>query len=831
MKLTKKDYTYIALLIIIFISLVLFLTNNIYLYGSTLDWYSEHLAIPEYFRTLFYHTKDLFPDFAANIGGGQNIYNLSYYGLLSPIILVSYLLPMIPMTIFIPLSTILSVIASAILLYLFLHKKNYSSEVCFLSSIFLMLSAPMSFHSHRHIMFINYMPFLILGLFGIDKKTDENKGWLLTLSTFLMIMTSYYYSIGGIGCFFVYGLYRYLEKMNKVTLKSFFKTFFNILIPIIVGILCSSIIILPTFATLLYNRASSNVFISIKDLLIPSINTDTIIYHPYGIGLNAIVFFGLINIFKKNKANITLGIILSSLILFNIFNYILNGTMYIDSKSLIPFIPLYIITISEFLKDLFAKKINWLIIIPSIILISIFVYFYEYKVELYIIEVLLILIISLIYNKVPKKQIITIPLIIFTIISSFALNASDGLVLKYTSKHNEEILKNDIGLITTTDDTFYRISNELDKNEYPNRIFDNINYYNGTIYSSISNQNYNQFYYDTLTNNIATRNRALTIYTPNLLSLMLNNNKYIITRSKPLQGYELVNTNDGLNIYKNENVLPYGFATSNVMSYEDFEKLSDQVKQEALLNVIVADAKTNNNFVANTKKVDFDYKKILENDRVTVEEDNSLTIKAPDGLKITYDLPTKYQNKIIFIRFKMNYKSNKDLSITINNVKNKLAASSWKYYNGNELFDYVLASQDQTKLNFTFTEGTYNISDFETYILDYAYIEKVGNNVSKFIVDKEKTKGDNISGHINVVEDSYFMFTIPYDNGFTIKVDDKPITYEKVDNAYIGFKIKEGTHKIEVKYKAPTKNIALFMSLFGFIIFCIITYIESKLKF
>ena len=35
-----------------------------------------------------------------------------------------------------------------------------------------------------------------------------------------------------------------------------------------------------------------------------------------------------------------------------------------------------------------------------------------------------------------------------------------------------------------------------------------------------------------------------------------------------------------------------------------------------------------------------------------------------------------------------------DLAIKINNVKNTLTCSSWKYYNGNETFEFVLAEKD-----------------------------------------------------------------------------------------------------------------------------------------
>ena len=51
-----------------------------------------------------------------------------------------------------------------------------------------MCATPLLFHSHRHIMFINYMPFLILGLMGIDLYFDKKKSWLLILIAHINII-------------------------------------------------------------------------------------------------------------------------------------------------------------------------------------------------------------------------------------------------------------------------------------------------------------------------------------------------------------------------------------------------------------------------------------------------------------------------------------------------------------------------------------------------------------------------------------------------------------------------------------------------------------------
>ena len=202
-KQTKKDIFYCTLLVLTFLVLVFKLVGKDFYFGSDLDWYSQHISIPEYFRTLFYDTKDLLPDFAPNIGNGQNIYNFSYYGFLSPTILISYLFPHISMINYMIISTIITSLISSILIYIFLRNKNYNSEICFISSIIFLLSAPISFHTHRHIMFINYMPYLILSLMGAEKLFKHNKSYLLIIGTFLMIMTNYYFSIGGIICTYI----------------------------------------------------------------------------------------------------------------------------------------------------------------------------------------------------------------------------------------------------------------------------------------------------------------------------------------------------------------------------------------------------------------------------------------------------------------------------------------------------------------------------------------------------------------------------------------------------------------------------------------------------
>ena len=90
----KQIYPYIFLTCLALIMVVVIIPSK-NIFGSNTDWLSQHVNIADYLRQLILDNKSIFPDFAFNLGAGQNIYNFSYYGLLRPDILLSCLFPFI----------------------------------------------------------------------------------------------------------------------------------------------------------------------------------------------------------------------------------------------------------------------------------------------------------------------------------------------------------------------------------------------------------------------------------------------------------------------------------------------------------------------------------------------------------------------------------------------------------------------------------------------------------------------------------------------------------------------------------------------------------------
>jgi len=838
LKLSKKDYRNITILSILYLFVALIITHGEYMYGSTTDWTTQHYAIPEYFRTLFYDTGNLFPQFAPNLGAGQNIYYFAYYGLLSPIILLSYILPIIKMCDYIIISTLITGILSIFLFYKWLKNNGYSLTICVVTTFLFLCAAPLIFHSHRHIMFINYMPFLILALMGVDKHFKENKSYLLILSTFLIIMTSYFYSVGSIICLVIYGIYVYLKTNENPTIKTFIKAAIKFAIPIIISIMMAAILLYPVIYALLSGRVHGDVPINIFELIIPHFGLEYLLYNPYSVGLTAILIIALFsNLVLKNNADRFLNIVLIALVTGPVFVYILNGTLYLDGKALIPLLPIYCLSIAKFLDSVFNKKIkmNTILNMFAITLIFTIIFAKEPYTYGYIIDGTIMIILLYYYYKTNNKKILIIPIMIIAYIICIIVNFNDTLI----SKKDHEIQNNPdittlVNKITDQDKSYYRISIDLSTENSVNRVL-NIDENLLTLYSSTYNKQYNNFFYHTFNNNLKYRNSVITHENKNVIFETYMGVKYLITDKTVPLGYKQIAKEGEYKLYVNEDALPVGYATSNILNNEQYKSLKFPYKLEAMIKNIIVDNAPAKPLTSYMKE----YKPQIESKTVKniklKEKGPKKTIIASNNASVKITLKEKVKDKLLLIRIHVSNPQSctkGDTYITINGIKNKLTCKEWKYYNHNTTFDYTLSSPEGIQtLNIKFAKGIYTINKIQMYTVDYEKIKNLNNQIDPFIIENNTTKGDTIKGEIDVKEDGYFNLSIPYDKGFNIKVDSKETEYEKINGVFLGFKINKGHHNIEINYEAPNFKEGAIISVIGFLLFIFIIiyqYLKPK---
>ncbi len=795
MKNNKVNYLIIILYGILITFLLLGMNN---LYGSNTDWISQHSVIPDYFRKIFYETGNILPNLAINLGAGQNIYNYSYYGLLSPVILLSYLLPFIKMTTFIMGSSIILHILSGILMYYFLKENNVSNKFSLVISLCFMSIGPM-YHFHHHIMFIWNMPFLILSLIGIDRYINKNKSLLMMISIFLTIMTNYIYAVPALLTIVLYGIYKLLNKDN-FKWKTFWFDLFLASIHVIVPLLMSGILLFPSANIILTTGRGLTSNIKLSKLLIP--NVVELIYKNFSMGLTGAFIIGLFSVFftkKKKVSELFLSICLIIICFIPLFMYLLNGMLYIRGKVLIPLVVLFVYLFAIFIKNIQNNNIDIkkLTIFTIIFCLLILIFIYDKKLLLLSIDIIISLTFLWLFKKYKKEWIICIPLLIIFGIEVVINNSFETYVT--TSKYNDVNNQDILSLIKEIDeDGYYRTDNYHYPLEVSNKYYQD-NYYSTTLYSSNYNKYYWDFYNNLIFNNIDYRNIFVTAGANNYFFNKFMGVKYIVS-DKDIGDYEVINSKGKYNLYYNQNVYPIVYMTSNYGNIDIYNNLDDLDKILYMMNYPVTNSKTKILYNSDVLKLDWNL-------------EDSYEFKLDENTNYTYKLNEEIKNKILVITFKMNLSekcSNGDTEITINGIKNKLTCRSWMYHNKNYNFEYVITDDEINELNIELSKGRYNISDINIYSLDY--IDNNFDELNNLNIDKKKSI---ITGNSNLNEDGYVITSIPFDKGFKVYVDDKLVDSEIVNLSFLGFKVPSGSHNIKITYHSPWLLLGILSSLLG----------------
>ena len=828
---TKKDYKNIGIIFILSLIVIFVTVRFSNVFGSDTDWLNQHTVFPDYLRMMFYKTGKLIPNLAMNYGGGQNIFNISYYGLLNPIIMISYLFPYIDMTIYIMISSVILVFASIYLFYKWLKSNEYNTEICFLSTVLFALSEAFIFHMHRHIMFVNYMPFLIMSLIGVDKIVTKNRKSYLIVSIFLMIMTSYYYSVCGIIVVGIYYLYRFFKFYNNVTIKFFIKKLLGFIGTVLIAVALSAILLLPTMYTLVSGRSANSSNYNLVQLLIPDIKVYSIFCGTYQIGLSMFGFLSLVYLFFSKKKEDLILACFSSLVLFiPIFRYLLNGGLYLREKCFIPFLPLVGIMIAIFLKELFDGNIKIKKVVLCFLLINIPLLIINKRMS-YLYYFLPIIILMFYFIKFQNKKVFSILLVIISLSIAIIKNNEESLV---SINDYKEIFNNNVSTsikeVLNSDKDYYRFGNTHYSLKTVNKIYDS-KYYTTNLYSSTYNNNYLNFVRNIFKSSVPEYNYFLVSSSYNTLFNTYMGVKYVYSEKNMGLSYNRISDN----IYLNYNAFPIGYVQHKIISEEEFDKIEFPYNIEFLLkDAIIKNGNTNIDVNdVNISKTHLNFNIIdIDQENIMITKDKDATyLDVKKDSKFTIKLEEKLTNTLLFVNIfglKRNSCSNGNTYITINGEKNLLTCSSWIYHNNNEIFHYLLSDSVIDEIEIEIGKGNYSISNIETYTLDFNEINNINKSLDNF---KIKNISDNsITGEIDVTEDGYFVLSIPYDEGFKFFVNNEEVSKELVNKSFMGFPLNKGHYNIKIIYNSPLLKIGKILSLIGLLLFLIVFIIERREK-
>ena len=794
------------------------------IFGAKVDWLSQHSVLPDYFRQQFYATGKLFPEFA------ENIYHFAYYGLYSPLILPSYLLPFVKMSDYIMAVSITGLTASVLLFYYWLKSRKTDTGTAFILSLMFLLAGPMIGQYSGQIMFVDYMPFLCLALIGVDRYFEQEKSGLFTVSVFLMIMTSFYFSIGGMLSLVLYGLHRYFEQRegNRGTVRSFLRDGLCFVRSMILAVLMSGFFLVPTALALTGGR-SKEQNTSFVSFFIPQITVERFAYSIYGIGLTTQVITVLLTglLYRKVYEKVlTYGCVI--VLVIPVFAYLLNGGLYIRDKVFIPFLPLLCYLISIYLEKCRKRELSFIAGIVPYIITTIFVYIARNQFvskgigksiwKVLLAESILFLICYVLYCALKRyhketKEILMLALpsvicLAVTMNTFYQMKPDRYVSRKLYRDVVEEQNRQAVKEALKDDDGYYRTEQMGSDDENAadlNRIWD-VDQNITSIYSSAYNPDYQTFRQKTFGLEEPFRNGMMQSVSKNPVFQRMMGVRYIVSDSD-VPGYTLVKKCGTTGIYQNEDAAPVMYATDRVMTEEEYKKLTFPYNQTAFLEYAVVGEHTESS----------DQNIMTAYEPVSLKMANNRTTGGADQKTIQQE----GQKQILFLRFRVyNAHPNKDVAVWINGIRNKLSAKDHVYYNENKIFTYAVPLKDgEDNISVTFGKGKYRLRHVQAYLGSLPERSELLYQ-SEIQVDKKQTEDNVIQGTIRVKKDGWFITSIPYDKHFKIYIDGKETEIQKVNTAFLGCKIESGNHELKIIYHAPgtTGKVLSLIGIAGFVL-------------
>lgn len=824
-KIKNNIYVLYTLLLSLLIILVFFYINNITPFGSkdftVIDFYHQYFPMTSELINRILNSKTLLFSFNGSLPFIRNLYNY----LSSPFNIL--LLPFKDnlSTGFSLLIAIKAILASTTICYYL--TKNIKNSIL---SIPISISYGFSSYYiayHWNIMWLDGMIFLPLIILGLEKIIKENKSLLYIITLSISIFSNYY--IGYMICIFTFIYFQFYYLLNyKFNIKDFLIKFKNYILYSIISIGIISIVVIPIYFSLSSISATKDTFPSIfetefniinfilnnfslskptalisENIPLPNTSSSLLIF------ILIPLFFINKNINKKEKILYALLLLTLFLCMHNTFiNFIWHGFHFPnDLPYRQSFIYIFITIIIAYKSLINIKYINTkkllitLTVFILLIILSKIIKFDNLQNKVLIINtILLIIYFTILIINIKNKKYTQ-----FALITIVAIETCISCVYNIKPDHNGKDLDNSIKNyqyiknILPQENEFYRIE-KINRDTYNDPALNN--YYGISVFSSMTYEDISK-----IQRKLGNGSNNINSYYYNLQTPIYNsmfNIKYLVGKFNYNKSFYKENKNEGIKEYKYP--LSIAYKVNNNIKNWDTSSNNPFTVQESFI-------KESTGFDNMFNKLNINFKDIV-----------------PEITNNGYFI----NSRICSINLENDRNGDVYLYIDSNNLSSILVNGESYFIATNEPYIINLgyfSKYDDINVTMYFNYGDTSYNEFNIYAYSFNEnnFKKAYNSLNDEILNISSFKENHIKGYVNLKESGVIFTSIPYDNSWKIKVDNKYIDFYKIGESYIGFNLNEGYHNIEFIYKTKGLKTGAIISTIS-LISTIYLYIKKKLR-
>lgn len=196
-------------------------------------------------------------------------------------------------------------------------------------------------------------------------------------------------------------------------------------------------------------------------------------------------------------------------------------------------------------------------------------------------------------------------------------------------------------------------------------------------------------------------------------------------------------------------------------------------------------------------------------------------IEFDSGGDITFTIPDPYPESQLYLHTYMRPENRLEFDQTVNKktVFKSYESNPYVYYTND--WTFALNGHEET-IKWTASEKAYEISDFYLHRVDLRNFNELVASRNKYNLEDLKVSGNIISGTVANSEKGIMVLNIPYNQGWTVKDNGKPLEIQRMNGFLSGMVLEPGTHDLTFHFRSrgfDTGLIITLATLLGLIIY------------
>lgn len=761
-------------------------------------------------------------EYSSSIGLGTNFSLLSAYYTNSPVNLLSVFVPSNMLIEFMLFATILKIALAAAFsaIYLRFLARKESWYIVIFSLLYAFSFYIMGYY--WCIMWLDSIALLPLIIMGLHKIMEGQRPALYVLTLGIAIISNYYISY--MICLFIaiYFLYLNFAGARPRSVRYFFSRTFKVVALSLLAVGVSAFVLLPTVKGMQLASSAKFTFpktFQITGSFLSVIERMFLGNKPSVVKGDPNVYTGMVSLilvfFYFRSKRINIGSKIASVVLLfvlmlsfnsNVLNFIWHGFHYpngIPHRFAFVF-SFFIMTLAfQGFQNLESEKPSSTMVIAAVI--AAFILIAETEGFGHLATILSVgavmvyaLVIYLYQNTQISRKVFTIALSTLIIIeaggtailgvsttgfsarSSYRLYGDDvAKVLKFMRDHDDSEYRTEMcRLYSTNDSSLY-------------------GYRGASVFSSTLNANLTEFITKMGAMGNRGSNRFSVGYTTPILNSLLNI-KYFIGRNEVenagFTGTELLTSSNHAHLLQNHYNLNLGFyVLPETADYEhiDSNPFTNQMNLYKAFSGIDTGIFTNI-VTSNTESTNMD----LYNSETIRTSFNLQSAPVAGNYHATYDItqPGEYNLYVYCPQAEKMY-----VDIT-NKPGGPVRSENYEIRRGVIISTGYMEPGSQVNFRFTTDVNTSGYFEYELVKVDFPTFEISHRKLAEHQFETSKFTETKIEGSLDAPRSGYAYFSIPYEKGWSARVNDKKVEISPLQNAFLLVPVEPGHNSIELSY-------------------------------